>query len=46
MGKGMMDEDELKMKAEVILRNHLLRCFDDVVNGISRYNRHAQGRGS
>lgn len=32
MGKGMMDEDELKMKAEVILSNHLLRCFDDVVN--------------
>ena len=26
-----MDEEELKMKAELILRNHLLRCFNDVV---------------
>lgn len=25
-----MDEKELKEKAEIILRNHLLRCFDDV----------------
>jgi len=26
-----MKEKELKGKAEVILRNHLLRCFDDVL---------------
>ena len=26
-----MKEKELKVKAEVILRNHLLRCFDDVL---------------
>ncbi len=27
----MMQEAELKKKAEVILRNHLLRCYNDVV---------------
>jgi len=27
----MMQEAELKKKAEAILRNHLLRCFNDVV---------------
>ncbi len=27
----MMQEAELKKKAEVILRNHLLRCFNNVV---------------
>ena len=26
-----MKVKELKVKAEVILRNHLLRCFDDVL---------------
>ena len=26
-----MKEAELKKKAEIILRNHLLRCFKDVV---------------
>jgi hypothetical protein len=28
-GQGLMDE--LKRKAEIILRDHLLRCFNDVV---------------
>ena len=27
----MMQEAELKKKGEVILRSHLLRCFNDVV---------------
>ncbi|HIJ19494.1 MAG TPA: hypothetical protein HPP58_00450 [Deltaproteobacteria bacterium] len=27
----MMDEEELKKKAEALLRDYLLRCFNDVV---------------
>ena len=26
-----MSEEEIKQKGEIILRNHLLRCFGDVV---------------
>ena len=44
-GEGMMDEDEVKKKAEVLLRDHLLRCFNDVER-FSRFSRYVHGRSS